>query len=64
LIPRRTGLDDRIAQLEDDLKIASRRVAEMRTERDEANELVRQLREHCEEHDEAMAARKGLIWGK
>ena len=42
---------DRIRELEDALKEAERRVAEMRAERDQAFELVEQMKEHVSDVD-------------
>jgi hypothetical protein len=40
-----TSATKRICELEDELKIAERRIVELRAERDEANELVGSMRE-------------------
>ena len=42
---------DRIRDLEDALKEAERRVAETRAERDQASELVEQMKEHVSDVD-------------
>jgi len=42
---------NRIHELEDGLKEAERRVAEMRAERDEARDLVQRMEEHVEDAD-------------
>ena len=45
-MPQEKPDPDRIRELEDALKEAERRVAEMRAERDQAFELVEQMKEH------------------
>src|SRR6266550_8619506 len=43
---------NRLYQLEDDLKAAEARIAEMRAERDDAWNLVQRLREHVQDADD------------
>ena len=50
-MPREKPEPDRIRELEDALKEAERRVAEMRAERDQAFELVEQMKEHVSDVD-------------
>src|SRR6478735_5072593 len=50
-MPQEKPESDRIRELEDALKEAERRVAEMRAERDQAFELVEQMKEHVSDVD-------------
>jgi predicted nucleic acid-binding Zn-ribbon protein len=50
-MPQEKPEPDRIRELEDALKEAERRVAEMRAERDQAFELVEQMKEHVSDVD-------------
>ena len=50
-MPQEKPDPDRIRELEDALKEAERRVAEMRAERDQAFELVEQMKEHVSDVD-------------
>src|ERR1700751_1546312 len=50
-MPQEKPEPDRIRDLEDALKEAERRVAEMRAERDQAFELVEQMKEHVSDVD-------------
>ena len=50
-MPQEKPKPDRIRELEDALKEAERRVAEMRAERDQASELVEQMKEHVSDVD-------------
>jgi len=50
-MPQEKPEPDRIQELEDALKEAERRVAEMRAERDQAFELVEQMKEHVSDVD-------------
>ena len=50
-MPQEKPEPDRIRELEDALKEAERRVAEMRVERDQASELVEQMKEHVSDVD-------------
>ena len=50
-MPQEKQEPDRIRELEDALKEAERRVAEMRAERDQAFELVEQMKEHVSDVD-------------
>jgi chromosome segregation ATPase len=45
---------DRIAELEDELKIAQQRLVEVKQERDDANATVAQMLEHLQEYREIM----------
>ena len=47
-----TQKPDGIAELEDALKIAEQRIAQMKQERDEAYELVDRMKQHVEDADE------------
>jgi hypothetical protein len=40
-----------VGKLEDDCKVAERRIAEIKRERDEANDLVERMRQHVEDAD-------------
>ena len=50
-MPQEKPEPDRIRELEDALKEAERRVVEMRAERDQAFELVEQMKEHVSDVD-------------
>jgi len=50
-MPQEKPEPDRIRELKDALKEAERRVAEMRAERDQAFELVEQMKEHVSDVD-------------
>lgn len=50
-MPQEKPEPDRIRELEDALKEAERRVAKMRAERDQAFELVEQMKEHVSDVD-------------
>src|SRR6478735_1139489 len=50
--PTKTPAPDRTAKLEDALKIAEQRLAEIKQERDEAFELVDRMKEQVEKADE------------
>jgi hypothetical protein len=50
-MPQEKPEPDRIRELEDGLKEAERRVAEMRAEHDQAFELVEQMKEHVSDVD-------------
>ena len=50
-MPQEKPEPDRIRDLEDALKEAERRVAEMRAERDQAFDLVEQMKEHVSDVD-------------
>jgi hypothetical protein len=51
----KTTEPNRLHQLEDELKAAKARIAELKQERDEGRELVDRLREAAEEHQETMS---------
>ena len=50
-MPQRKSEPDRIRELEDALKENERHIAEMRAERDQAFELVEQMKEHVSDVD-------------
>ena len=50
-MPQRKSEPDRIRELEDALKETERHIAEMRAERDQAFELVEQMKEHVSDVD-------------
>ena len=50
-MPQEKPAPDRIRELEDALKEAERHIAEMRAERDQAFELVEQMKEHVSDVD-------------
>ena len=50
-MPQKEPEPDRIRELEDALKESERHIAEMRAERDQAFELVEQMKEHVSDVD-------------
>jgi hypothetical protein len=52
--PRKTAktLEQRIADLERELRLRDERIGELKDEIDESRELVREMAEHAQEHDE------------
>ena len=59
-MPQRKSEPDRIRELEDALEETERHIAEMRAERDQAFELVEQMKEHVSDVD-ALIDRDALL---